>query len=178
MGVVALMNIALMNTNVKIIIGLVFFCALFYAWPNYVHEPLHLLALQLQGSTGYITHGNHPSTTRTAPVEGVAGGLLFALLPSLISVILLFAIWFTRKYAGILFHIMLPSYLVFDLIINIDKFTTQYSDFGFLVAVPAGTWIAIAVSIVLMLWLSAIVLNSAKNMQVHNVTPLVWQHGS
>ena len=164
--------------NWKIIFSLVFFLSLFYIWPNYVHEPLHLLALTVQGSAGFITHGNHPSTTRTAPIAGVAGGLLFALLPSLVSILLLFIIWFTRKHAGILFHIILPTYLVFDLVINIAKYNTQYSDFAFMVAIPAGTMAAIAVCVVLMLWLAAITLNSAKSMQVHNSTPLVWYNGS
>jgi len=160
--------------NVKMIFSIVFFLSLFYIWPNYVHEPLHLAALTVQGIAGHITHGLHPTTTREGSIT-LIGGLFFMLFPSIVSIILLILISKTKANAGVLFHMMLPLYLVFDLIVNIKSFATApYSDFRFLIAIPFGSLAAIAVCIGLALWGIRIVLNSYNNMQVHKKVSLVW----
>lgn len=119
-----------------IVIGVVAFGLLLWLWPNLVHEPLHLVALTLQGSSGVITfHWGfpaHPETMRTAAVDGVIGGLFYLLLPSCFSVLLLAVLWLTRRRAAFLTHVVLPVYLSFDLIINILHNGSQASDFRFL----------------------------------------------
>lgn len=115
---------------------------LIWLWPNLVHEPLHLAALKMQGSDGYMTFDwrfpSAPSTTRTMPVVGIPGGLLFALLPSIVSVFILFALWMSRKEAMFLSHVILPSYLAFDLIINMMRYSHVSSDFHFFSVLPAA----------------------------------------
>ena len=132
------------------IIAFVALAMLLWLWPNVVHEPLHVLALRLQGSDGYIVHDwsfpPHPSTVRTAPVAGVLGGLFFLMLPSIVSMLLLIGVWLTRKSAALLSHVVLPVYLLFDLLVNIMKFGRPQSDFHFLVATPLVIWMPLAVA--------------------------------
>jgi hypothetical protein len=118
---------------------------------------LHLAALWLQGSDGTIafdwTHvPAHPTMTRSAPVAGIAGGLLFFLLPSLFSVIVLAVLWLTRHRHNILLHGVLLVYLVFDLVINIVGYESGISDFRFLQVVSLSFIIMASVVTVLMAW--------------------------
>jgi hypothetical protein len=122
----------------RIIIATLCFLALFWLWPNLVHEPLHLLALKLQGSNGQInwdwSYPATPSITRTEPVVGVLGGLFFLLLPSIISVGLIVWAVATRHSAAILTHLVLPTYLMVDLFINVSRHNHSTSDYFFLTA--------------------------------------------
>lgn len=134
----------------RVIIGLCIVAVLFYVWPNVVHEPAHLLALRLQGSDGVIAFDwsgwpAHPSITRTAPVAGIAGGLLYVLMPSIVSVLLLIGIAFMRS-ARLL---PLAMFLVMDLVANVMKARNPISDFHFLTALPMPsiTTVALAVCI-------------------------------
>ena len=166
-----------MKPSTKLWVAGLFLLALFYFWPNMIHEPLHLLALEAQGSSGTIAFDwsfpPHPSTSRLAPVAGIAGGLLFALLPSIVSIGILFVCWFTRKRAGLITHIMLPIYLAADLVINIGKFASApYSDFRFLTAVPFGSLIAIILCLSVMTFAVSIILNSIRTIQEHKVLHL------
>lgn len=157
------------DTKWKLWVAGMSFVALFLIWPNLIHEPLHLLALKAQGSSGFISFGWHPSTTRTSPVAGIPGGLLFALLPSIVSVALLFFLWKTASRAGLLTHIIVPIYLAADLVINIGKFASApYSDFKFLIAVPGGGWLAFFACIVIATFAITITIKSMKVLEVHN----------
>jgi hypothetical protein len=124
----------------KIVYIVLVFAALLWLWPNLVHEPLHLVALWVQGTTGQIhfdwSFPAHPYTERLGPVHGIVGGLFFLLLPSIFSFIVLFVL---AARAGALLGIGLPVYLGFDLITNIAKYQNPISDFHFLVAFPGWT---------------------------------------
>jgi len=171
----------MISAKSKLWIAGIVLIALFYFWPNIIHEPLHLLALEAQGSSGTVTFDwsfpPHPSTSRSAPVAGIAGGLLFALLPSIISVALLFVCWFTRRRAGLITHIMLPIYLAADLVINIGKYASApYSDFKLLTAVPLGSLIAIILCLAVMTFAVSIILNSITIIKAHKVLHLsLWR---
>lgn len=131
----------------RIVIAAIVFVACFLLWSNFIHEPLHLVALKLQGSDGYIERsygiGATPHTVRTAPVAGVAGGLFFLLLPSIVTALCL--VWAaTRKnQLGIL---GLAVWLGFDLSLNAMQFRSPGNDFHFLIAVPGGRLIAILIA--------------------------------
>jgi hypothetical protein len=137
----------------------VFLLAL-WLWPNLIHEQLHAIALRLQGISGTINYDwhypAHPYITKIGDISSVAGGLLFVLLPSVVSLILM-----------VVFHVLLPRvkwgnweiaahavivYLAFDLAINIMKFSGKISDFKFLTAVPGGKIFATVSVTAIMLW--------------------------
>lgn len=138
-------------------------------WPNLVHEPLHLLALKVQGSDGFISFDwslpAHPSTTRTLPVAGVAGGLLFFLLPSLSSLVILGWITITRKSPTVLTHFVLPAYLGADLIWNITK-PAAISDFRFVHALWPDATVLLAG---IVLCATAVVLWQARSIVASSV---------
>ena len=121
--------------------------ALCWLWPNLVHEPLHIAALEAQGSSGAITFDwgfpAHPFTQRTAPVAGIPGGLFFLLLPSIVSGLILVVLWKTRKVAIPEVHGSLGVYLAFDLAVNLLRHG-PISDFRFLGVLPFGTVAAYA----------------------------------
>lgn len=129
------------------------FAALFWLWPNLIHEPMHLTALKLQGSDGYIdfdwSFPAHPSTTRTTSVNGIIGGFLFLLAPSLLSLLILGVLWATRKGANYWTHFVLAAYLTFDLIINVVGYRSPSSDFRFLQAFGLSHAIAVIGSTIL-----------------------------
>ena len=128
---------------------------LLWLWPNLIHEPLHWTALQLQGSHGSIHFDwgwpAQPYIERTAAVSGVLGGLLFLLLPSIVSVAILLLIFRARSKATLL-HISLATYLSFDLIINVLKHRLPQSDFHFLIALPLFAPILLASTVVFVSW--------------------------
>lgn len=116
--------------------------SLFYVWPNLIHEPAHFAALKMQGSSGEVhfdwTHfPAHPYIQRTSEVKGVAGGLLYLLAPSFIEIAVIGFLWKMRKRATFV-SVAVSIYLAFDLIVNMLKYSTAISDFHFMVAVPAG----------------------------------------
>jgi hypothetical protein len=134
-----------MKLKLNIIIATVFFFSLFFIWPNFVHEPMHWLALKSIGLDGRINLSwkfpATPSTTRTTSgdLPNVVSGLWFLLAPSLLSVLILMICAVTIKFraVGILTHIALPSYLTFDLVANILGYkSSAISDFAFLQSVP------------------------------------------
>jgi hypothetical protein len=146
---------------------LVFTLAL-WLWPNLVHEQLHRVALKLQGIDGKIHYDfsipAHPSITKQGEIRGIVGGLLFVLLPSLVSVLALIGL-----------HLLLPRvdwgdweigahglilYIVFDLIENILRFQGSISDFKFLIAIPGGKLIVLISTIALSFWALIIVWQS------------------
>jgi len=139
---------------IKMGVVIVALAALVWLWPNVIHEPMHYLALKVQGVDGHInvdwSFPPHPSITKQGKVAGVFGGLLYLLAPSLLSVVILAMLWVTRKYASLLTHVVLPAYLTFDLTLNIVKYARPESDFHFLSALP------VAVGIILCM-LSAII---------------------
>lgn len=126
----------------KIMFGMFVLGMLIWLWPNLVHEPLHLVALKMQGADGTVNFDWHfpsaPSTTRLTPVAGIAGGLFFVLLPSIVSVFILVGLWLTRKEAMFLSHVILSTYLAFDLIINMSRYSHVTSDFHFFIVLPAA----------------------------------------
>jgi hypothetical protein len=132
-----------------IITGVLCFFLMLWFWPNFVHEPLHWVALKMQGSGGTINFDlwhfpATPSITRSAPVAGIAGGLLFLMLPSVVSVLLVTMMWLWHdkhitSIHALLSHVVLPLYLVFDFGINVWKDELPQSDFHFLVAL-SGWW--------------------------------------
>lgn len=131
----------------KIGMCVLFFVALLYLWPNLIHEPLHLLGLKMQGISGTINFDwrhwpAHPSITRMGQVQSIGGGLLFLMLPSIISVAILALLWMTRNTPNMFTHFVLLVYLSFDLIINIVGYRNPISDFRFIIAVPGGLMIA------------------------------------
>jgi hypothetical protein len=115
--------------------------ALQWLWPNVVHEPLHIVALYAQGSTGTIdfdfSFPAHPTVTRTSDLNGVPGALLFYLLPSIVSILILFGLWIRRNKGSVWSHFVLPAYLGFDLIINLRGYQNLTSDFRVLTLVPS-----------------------------------------
>lgn len=121
------------------------FLVMMVLWPNLIHEPLHWVALKAQGSSGIIHFDwhlpAHPATERTAPVAGIAGGLFFLLLPSVVSIILM--VWLLVRRTG-WFDMTLSMYLGFDLIINVWKYQLPFSDWRFFVVMDGG-WIFSAV---------------------------------
>jgi len=148
-----------------VIFVLVFMLAL-WLWPNIGHEQLHLFALRLQGIDGHIDYDfshlpSHPSITKIGDIQSVSGGLLFVMLPSAVSIVLM-----------AIFHILLPRvswnhwevgfhgfavYLAFDLAINIMKFGGPISDFRFLTAILGGKLIATVAVTGIMLWCAWII---------------------
>ena len=115
--------------------------ALQWAWPNFVHEPLHLVALYAQGSAGTITFDftfpAHPSITRSEDLAGLPGALLFYLLPSLVSLMILTILWLTRKSGNLWTHFILPAYIGFDIVVNILTYKNPVSDFRILMFAPS-----------------------------------------
>lgn len=126
---------------------------LLWLWPNLVHEPLHALALQLQGADYHIDFDfgwpPRPTITHLGGVGSAAGGLFFLLLPSLFSVALLFVLFLLARgqRVSVISHIALPAYLAFDITVNILKWRLPTSDFFFLIAVPFPDILAIAVAL-------------------------------
>lgn len=129
-----------------IAIYIVVFALCLYLWPNLIHEQMHRVALRMQGLDGVIHYDwglpSHPSITRTGTPNSIGGGLLFLLLPSILSLAIMATL-----------HILLPkvdwgdweiaahavlTYVAFDLIINIMGYAGTISDFHFLVAL--GIW--------------------------------------
>ena len=141
----------------KIAASVVFFLFLVWAWPNLVHEPAHWLALQVQGSHGDIypdwrepfMTDRSPHVTRTAPVAGVVGGIFFMLAPHLVSLAILSVAWLTRRRASLFTHLVLPFYLVMDILVNLMSYKNAVSDFHFLVLVPG--WASLVVMAVVTL---------------------------
>jgi len=148
----------------KYVAMLCFFAALLVLWPNVIHEPLHWLALKMQNLSGTIHFDwsvpAHPYIQKEGQVASIGGGLLYLLLPSLADVLVLVVVWRTRKWAGLLTHIVLPVYLMLVLIINVVKFKSLTSDFHFLVALPSAVWLTLVCSI--MLFGSYVVMRSCQ----------------
>lgn len=146
---------------------------LLWLWPNLVHEPLHALALQLQGTEYQIAfHWGwpaHPTITRLGEVEGVAGGMLFLLLPSLASVVLLLVLFWSARVQRVtlLTHVSMPAYLAFDLIVNMLKWRGNISDFHFLAALPVPDFLALGAS-ALVAWLAFSVVWRAAPIVIYN----------
>lgn len=117
--------------------------ALMVVWPNLIHEPLHLLALKLQGATGTINFNwrfpAQPTTTAITAPTTIAGALFFQLLPSLFSVCLLIILMRKTRYVNEYTHFILPAYLIFDLILNVRGYASPISDFRFLQIFPPIT---------------------------------------
>jgi len=130
-----------MNEWTYIGIGVTVFGLLLWLWPNIVHEPVHLMALKIQGSDGHMnldwSFPPRPTTTRTEPVKGIAGGLFFSLAPSLLSMAILTTLFMRRRTAAFLTHVVLGSYLCFDLFANIIGYKIPTSDFHFLILTPS-----------------------------------------
>ncbi|MBR9700382.1 hypothetical protein GOV11_00785 [Candidatus Woesearchaeota archaeon] len=130
-----------MNTRVSIVTSM-FACMVLLLWlyPNLIHEPLHLLALKLQGLQGTINFDwsfpAHPSTVAVVKPSGVAGALFYQLLPSIVSVVLLVISAITRARATVWTHFVLPAYLGFDLLINVMSYSLPTSDFRVLQIFP------------------------------------------
>jgi hypothetical protein len=121
------------------------FLALLVLWPNLVHEPLHVLALRLQGISGHV-NGDwhlpaHPSTTREGQIVSIWGGLLFLLLPSIVSVCVIIVLLLTQP--NVWTHGVLGTYLVFDIIINVLGYRSPASDFRFLQVVSVSPMVII-----------------------------------
>lgn len=130
-----------MNRAMKVVVLLVAIVALLVLWPNLVHEQLHLVALTVQGVKGQVHYDwsfpARPWISREGQLASLGGGLLFLLLPSVVSIVILVLLWLTRRSASLLTYIVLPAYLGFDLVLNILKFSNPISDFHFLVLVSA-----------------------------------------
>lgn len=129
-----------MKPRTKAIVAGLFVLFLFWSWPNFIHEPLHVAAMKLQGGQANInfdllSYPPHPSTTRTTEIGSIWGGLLFLLLPSLVSVFLLIVLVSARDKT-LLLNISLPIYLTTDLFINVLGYRSVTSDFRFLVLAP------------------------------------------
>lgn len=116
--------------------------ALFVLWPNLVHEPLHWVALQLQGSAGHIHFDWRlpatPFIERTAPLAGLGGGLLYLLLPAMVQAGIVAWLWRTRAHATLALHGVLGVYLSYDLLRNLLGFMSPTSDFRMLQVLPFG----------------------------------------
>jgi hypothetical protein len=138
--------------------------ALLWLWPNLVHEPLHALALELQGVDYQIAFDRgwpaHPTITRLGEVGGVAGGLLFLLLPSVFSVLLLLClIWWAKP--SLVTHVALPAYLSFDLIINVVKWRVPTSDFAFFAVLPAPDLLAAGIAFVMVVLAGIVIVRAS-----------------
>ena len=143
-----------MTTKTWLLIATIFF-AMLYIWPNVIHEPMHYAALKLQGSEGTINfdwmhYPAHPSTTRTAPVAGILGGLFFILAPSLLSLVILIAMTMRKRLQT--WEGAIALYVAVDLILNIYTSKGAISDFKFLTVLPYGAAIAFcAIGVVMVL---------------------------
>lgn len=117
-------------------------CALQLFWPNVVHEPMHLAALWVQGSDGYISFDwsfpAEPTTTRIEPVRGVAGGLFFMLAPTILHLGILIALW-KRTSLG---SFIMVHFLLFDMYLNVRGWKSAFNDFRFLQAMEFGGLLA------------------------------------
>ncbi len=113
-------------------VGLIF-GLLLVLWPNLIHEPLHFIALQLQGGTGYVVLDFIPpiAPTTTTAVANVTQ--FFLLFPSMISVALLISLLLYKR-KGDFTGIILPTYLTFDLVLNITNYAHEFNDFRYLVS--------------------------------------------
>jgi len=116
--------------------GVVFLTALLYLWPNLVHEPIHYMTLHAFGGEGFITFDwlhwpAEPFMTHSF-IPGVVSGVLYRIMPSLLSVAILSILFLTRSKPALLTHIAFPLYLTFDLVVNIIGQTTKGNDFYFL----------------------------------------------
>lgn len=141
---------------------------LVFVYPNFVHEPLHYLALKILGgegiihfdfvipSTPYLSYDLHTS---------IFGWLFFLLLPSLFNVLSLIIIWFTKSKPNYSVHVIFSAYLCFDLIINLIHINTSKSDFRFLQLFPfSNVFLITVIFIYYLILLSSI----AKNKVVIN----------
>lgn len=151
----------------KVLQMIALLCVLQWMWPNIVHEPLHFAALKLQGSDGYMSldfsFPAHPTTTRTQDLSGLTGALIFYLLPSLVSLLILATIWLTRNKGNEWTHFVLPAYLCFDLIINIRNYTNPISDFRMLLLMP--NWVPLALILITMIGMAAIITRTKCTVQ-------------
>jgi len=146
-----------------LLVGVLSFVFLLWLWPNLVHEPLHFVALRVQGVDAQIVFDwshwpAHPSTVKLGQVAGIPGGLLYLLLPSLFSLGLLCGLWVSRVRASFLTHIVVPVYLVVDLVVNVMGYRSPTDDFHFLVVFPSA--VPLLLSAVLLLgvaWLLRVV---------------------
>jgi len=167
-----------MRTIQKRVLAIGAFILLLWLFPNLVHEPLHLVALKLQGLEGTINFDwsfpPAPSTTKGAgALSGVFGGMLYLMLPALISVVLLVIIGMTHKSASLLTHVVLPTYLTFDLIMNVLGFRLPTSDFRWLQALPYTWFVGI---IVLVLFVGLFVMFSGFMHEFHKKCILCEVH--
>lgn len=136
--------------HLKIATATVILASLFILWPNFVHEPIHWLALKSTGGDGYINfkfnYPATPSTTRTSgDFSGIGQGLWFLLAPSLFSIIIYIWCYWTIERPGIITHIALPIYLGIDLISNIIGYKRPISDFRFFVIWPWAAYVLAAI---------------------------------
>jgi hypothetical protein len=149
-----------------IVLMIIFFGAIQWLWPNIIHEPLHYAAMRIQGVPGYMTldwgFPPHPSTTHTAGFTSAFGAMIFLLLPSIISVVILGILWRKRKYANVWTHFVLASYLGFDLIINVLTYQSANSDFRMLQFI-GGEPIALLLAVCCMVLTVPLLMMSLKN---------------
>lgn len=145
--------------------------ALIMLWPNLVHEPLHLLGLHLFGNTGTITFDfalpAHPYITPHNPITSITAALTYVLLPSIASLCILGTLWLTRKSAGLITHVVLPTYLIFDLITNLLGYTHTTNDFHFLTYFPHS---ALILSVIVLIGGATLILKFMQNIHL-NATP-------
>lgn len=149
-------------------IGIVVFAMLLWLWPNLVHEPLHLLALMMQGQSGTIhfnfTFPAHPQITAASfGTLSTFGRLFYFTFPSIISVAILLILYIEDRKPTLITHIILPVYLTFDLVVNIVKFNIPTSDFRFFQTAPMLAYIVAAAVMVLG---AAIIVNAIQD-EVH-----------
>jgi hypothetical protein len=139
-----------------VLVALVVVSFLLWFWPNAVHEPVHLLALRVQGLDGVISADwshwpAHPSVTPSSKASSVGGALLYYLLPSLVSCVVLCCLWFFVR-PHVVTHVGLATYLLFDLVLNVVRHSHATSDFHWLSAVPLWTVCVYGVISVLFVW--------------------------
>ena len=132
---------------IKLITTVFVLMSLFYIWPNFVHEPLHYIAVNVVGADATINldlkhFPAHPSTTWVGDINTLQW-MFLALLPSVITALSL-VLLSMLKVKSLLLHGALGTYLTFDLVINLFRMH-EGSDFIMLANAPIIRFVIIGV---------------------------------
>jgi len=144
---------------ILVIIGIV---ALLWFWPNLVHEPIHYAtALALGGNAHIVQSWKWPATpVMNYTALSAHAEIIMQFMPSLISLLLLLIIFITPKW-NLFTDVSLPIYLVFDLVINIEK-RLPTSDWRAYHAI-APVWLDYLISLVILSLLVLMLIKAAKS---------------
>lgn len=135
-----------------LIYGFVIMATLLWLWPNLVHEPSHYLIAKLNGVEATINYDWSWPATPTITRHGTMSfhmSLLFLIFPSIVNLIGITILFMTRQYARFSTHVVLATYLFFDVILNVLGYRSPTNDFHFLTLMPFAAYITAFVLMIL-----------------------------